>query len=100
MGATVTQAYTRSFENWPPNVCTIGLNLKKNFHLRMAVLMRGEGQKRNDHWPFCMVKVGIDIILERQCLNQSKFLFHRTEGSNYEMFEITWQVSTSKAVLH
>ena len=64
----------------------------------MAILMRGGGQKRNDHWPFWTVKVGMDIIPERQCLNKSNFLFHRTEGSNYGMLEITWQVSTSKAV--
>ena len=64
----------------------------------MTILMRGGGQKRNDHWPFCMIKVGMDIVPERQCLNQSNFLFHGTEGSNYEMFEITWQVSTTKAV--
>ena len=49
---------------------------------------------------FAWVKVGMDIIPERQCLSESNFLFHRTEGSNYEMFEITWQVLTSKAVLH
>ena len=44
-----------------------------------------------------MAKVGMDMIPERQCLNQSNFLFHRTEGSNYEMFEITWQVSLIKS---
>ena len=33
-------------------------------------------------------------------VKSENFLFHRTEGSNCEMFEITWQVSTSTAVLH
>ena len=56
--------------------CTIGLNFKKFTHLRMAVLMRGGSWKRNDHWLFCMAKVGMDIVPERrQCLNQRIFYF-------------------------
>ena len=37
--------------------------------------MRGGSLKRNEHWLFCMAKVGMDIVPERQCLNQRIFYF-------------------------
>ena len=55
--------------------CIMGLNFKKFSHLRISGSFDGESWKRNDHWLFCMAKVGMDIVPERQCLNQIIFYF-------------------------
>ena len=81
--------------------CTKGLNFKKFSHLRISGSFDG-GRELKKKWPLAALhgKSGNGHCPWKTMFESENFLFHRTEGSNCEMFEITWQVSTWNAVLH
>ena len=47
--------------------CSFSYNFGKLSHFGMAVLTRGQGVlKRNSHWPFCVIKVAMDVVPKRR----------------------------------